>query len=116
MRLITGILIWMLRLVLFGAFFAFALHNRHTVMVYDWFGNPIETGMVAALGIAVLIGLILGFIIPLPRLWRYRQERNAYRQRLPATHNKSADHSMVDNEFADATTSNYRIQGGIDGY
>lgn len=111
MRLITGSFIWMLRLTLFGAFFVFALHNRHTVAVYDWFGNPIQTGMAVALGLAALLGLLLGIIIPLPRLWRYRQERNACRE-----HMRTAGSNPSDSPSAgDVRKQNARAQDGTNG-
>lgn len=96
MRLISGAFIWLFRLVLFGAFFLFALHNRHPVVIYDWLGNSTHMGMAVALGLAALLGVILGLMVPLPRLWRYRQERNACREQLRGTQRGRTGHSVQD--------------------
>lgn len=80
--MLITLLTWGFRLVLFGLFFVFALQNRHTIHINSWFGNSVNTPMVIALGCAALFGILLGMMIVAPRLLRYRQQRNDYRNRL----------------------------------
>lgn len=82
MHMLTTILTWVLRLALFGVCFVFALQNRHAVQVNGWFGSSANTSVVVALGCATLFGILLGIAITLPRLLRYRQQRNGYRNRV----------------------------------
>lgn len=103
MRLISGIFIWLLRLVLFAAFFLFALHNRHLVEIYDWLGNPMQVGMAVALGLAALLGMMLGFMMPLPRMWRYRQERNICREQLRSSAQRGRGLGNVEHTVQDGS-------------
>lgn len=82
MRVVVKVLSWAVRLLLLGVFFLFALNNLHVVKVQGLFGLQADMRLVVALGLAALLGVVLGVSIVIPRLFRYRQERNALHDTL----------------------------------
>lgn len=67
------VLVWLLRLFVFFALFAFALNNQQTVVVHWFFGIDWSAPLVVVTLIAFGTGAALGVLAMLPAWWRLRR-------------------------------------------
>lgn len=67
------VLVWLLRAFLFFALFAFALNNRHVVVVQWFFGVDWSAPLVIVVLIAFGIGCAVGVLAMIPSWWMRRR-------------------------------------------
>ena len=68
------VLAWLVRAFLFFALFAFALNNRHEVIVHWFFGAAWTVPLVILVLVAFGAGCVLGILAMVPSWWRRRAE------------------------------------------
>ncbi len=69
------ILIWLFRGFIFFALFAFALNNRHEVVVHWFFGRQWHTPLVMVVLATLTLGCALGVLATTPSWWRRRTSK-----------------------------------------
>jgi uncharacterized integral membrane protein len=99
------ILVWLVRVFVFFALFAFALNNQHDASVHWFFGRNWSAPMVFIVLAAFALGCAFGIFAMVPSWWRHR--RMAIRRpadvppteaavRAPATPDSQNDHPPRD--------------------
>jgi uncharacterized integral membrane protein len=66
------IVVWLLRVFIFLALFAFALNNQQAVVVHGLLGLQWEGPLVWVVLLAFASGAAIGALVMLPRWWRKR--------------------------------------------
>ena len=78
---------WLIRIVVFVLFLAFAIENTEPVVINLFLGYYLEAPLVAFLLGTLLIGVLLGMFLLVPNLLRKRRElarlRREAQQRVP---------------------------------
>ena len=64
------VFVWLVRAFLFFALFAFALNNRHTVVVQWFFGVDWRAPLVIVVLVAFASGCVVGILAMAPGRWR----------------------------------------------
>ncbi|MFM8339195.1 MAG: lipopolysaccharide assembly LapA domain-containing protein [Fluviibacter sp.] len=67
-------IVWLIRIVVFVLFLAFAIENTEPVVINLFLGYYLEAPLVLFLLGALLIGLFLGMLMLVPNLLRKRRE------------------------------------------
>ena len=82
-------IVWLIRIVVFVVFLAFAIENTEPAVINLFLGYYLEAPLVLFLLGALLIGVLLGMLFLVPNLLRHRREASRLRKELQqrATHN-----------------------------
>lgn len=73
---------WLIRIVVFVVFLAFAIENTEPVIINLFLGYYLEAPLVLFLLGALLIGLLLGMLMLVPNLLRKRRELSRLRKEV----------------------------------
>ncbi|HEU4457646.1 MAG TPA: lipopolysaccharide assembly protein LapA domain-containing protein [Methylibium sp.] len=79
------VLVWLLRIVVFVALFAFALNNQHEVALKAFFGREWRSPMIFVVLAAFGAGCAAGVAGMLPSWWRARQPARSASSLPPGT-------------------------------
>jgi lipopolysaccharide assembly protein A len=79
------VIAWLIRIVVFLVFLAFALENTEPVMINLFLGYYLEAPLVGILFGVLLIGGLVGALLMLPALLRHRREAARLRRELART-------------------------------
>ncbi|HZE92624.1 MAG TPA: LapA family protein [Rhizobacter sp.] len=77
------IFVWLVRIALFFALFAFALNNQHQASIKWFFSREWQAPMVFIVLAAFALGCVFGVLAMVPSWWQHR--RLAHRQREALT-------------------------------
>ena len=75
------VVVWIVRLAVFFALFAFALNNQHAASVHWFFGQSWQAPMIFIVLAAFGLGCAFGVFAMVPSWWR--QRRGARRETAP---------------------------------
>jgi len=82
-------LVWLVRIAIFFALFAFALKNQQASSVYGFFGYEWRAPMIFIVLAAFGLGCAFGIFAMVPSWWRHRRMARTHTRRaedrLPAT-------------------------------
>jgi putative membrane protein len=67
------VLLWLVRVVIFFALFAFALNNQHDAAVHWFFGQQWRAPMVIIVLAAFSLGCAFGVLAMVPSWWHHRR-------------------------------------------
>ena len=81
-------LVWVVRIAIFFALFAFALRNQQAASVYGFFGYEWRAPMIFIVLAAFGLGCAFGIFAMVPSWWRHR--------RLARTHSRRAEDRRLD--------------------
>lgn len=83
------VIAWLIRIVVFVLFLAFAIENTEPVIINLFLGYYLEAPLVLFLLGALLIGVLLGLLMLVPNLLRKRRELARLRREVlqRTTHN-----------------------------
>ena len=76
------VIAWLIRIVVFLVFLAFALENTEPVMINLFLGYYLEAPLVGILFGALLIGGLVGALLMVPALLRHRREAARLRREV----------------------------------
>lgn len=79
------VIAWLIRIVVFLVFLAFALENTEPVMINLFLGYYLEAPLVGILFGALLIGGLAGALLMVPALLRHRREAARLRREVART-------------------------------
>ncbi len=83
-------IVWLIRIVVFVLFLAFAIENTEPVVINLFLGYYLEAPLVLFLLGALLIGLVLGMLMLVPNLLRKRRELAKLRREAQQRAGRSA--------------------------
>lgn len=73
MRLLTGLLKWLIKAFVFFTLFAFSLNNGHDVTLNFFFGHYWKGPLVLVVLATFVVGIAVGVLGMAPRWWRMRR-------------------------------------------
>ena len=76
------VIAWLIRIVVFVVFLAFAIENTEPAVINLFLGYYLEAPLVLFLLGALLIGVLLGMLFLVPNLLRHRREVSRLRKDL----------------------------------